>query len=423
MTQFERALVLDPVNGRTREIRDEETMQVSINKDQLDAGKRLRVSALTPVFDGKTLKDKNDLLFDETGTGISTFNSNGSSVTLSVASGEYMVREAKMFCPYFPGKSQIIETTLIDFGIQTNIIKRHGYFSSSITAPYTANYDGIYLEADGVTDNTHKLIVSKNGTETINIARSDWDDKLDGTGASGQTINFDNFNIFLIDFLWLGGFRVRFGVALNDEIIWFHTYKHSNTTNSVMMLSPNQPIRTEIRSTTGTGSITMVCCDVSTEGTNSDIVDIGRQRSINTGTSSITVATTGIFYALLGMRLKSTHRDITVLIEKINLLSTTQDSFLFELRLDPTVANTFTYNGISGSPIEYAIGASNNTVTGGVVITSGFQNQQASVNVSTKNSLRLGSTIAGVMDTFVLCVSPLSTNMDIHASIDFRKLL
>lgn len=422
MTEFQRALVLDPTNGRTREIRDEETMQVNINKDQLDAGKRIRISALTPVFDGKTLKDKNPLIFDETGTGIagSSFDTNNSGVTLSVTSGEYIVRQSKMFCPYFPGKSQIVETTLIGFGNQANIVKRHGYFSSSTTAPYTANYDGIYLEADGT---THNLKVDKNGTNTITVARASWDDPLDGSGASGQTIDFDNFNIFLIDFLWLGGFRVRFGVALNDSVIWFHTYKHSNTVNEIMMLSPNQPIRTEIRSTTGSGSITTICTDVSTEGSNNDIVDTGVQRGINTGVNAITVSTAGTFYALLGIRLKSTHKDISVLIEKLSMLSTSQDNFLYELRLNPTVSGTFTYSDVTDSSIQRAIGSgSTNTVTGGTVLSSGLQQQQASANISAKNALRLGSTIAGVMDTFVLCVAPLSQTMTIHAAMDIREL-
>ena len=48
--------------------------------------------------------------------------------------------------------------------------------------------------------------------------------------------------------------------------------------------------------------------------------------------------------------------------------------------------------------------------------------QQAVANISAKNALRLGSTIAGVMDTFILCVSPLSNTMTIHAAMDIREL-
>lgn len=188
------------------------------------------------------------------------------------------------------------------------------------------------------------------------------------------------------------------------------------------MLSPNQCIRTEIRSTTGSGSITTVCADVSTEGSNNDIVDTGIQRSINTGVNPITVATAGTFYALLGIRLKPTHKDISVLIEKLSILATSNDNFLYELRLNPTVAGTFTYSDVTDSSIQRAIGTGTNTVTGGTVLSSGLQQQQASANISAKNSLRLGSTIAGVMDTFVLCVAPLSQTMTIHAAMDIREL-
>jgi len=425
MTEFQRALVLDPTTGRSREIRDEETMQVSINKDQLDAAKRLRVSNLTPVFDGKTLKDKNALIFDETGTGIagSTYDNTTSGVKLSVTAGQYIVRRSKVFAPYFPGDSQKIDSTLINFQVETGITKQHGYFSCSTSAPYTANFDGIYIEADGVTDNTHKLKVDRDGTNTVSIPRSLWEDKLDGTGASGITIDFANFNIFLIDFIWLGGFRVRFGVAIDDVVTWFHHYRHSNTTDKVMMLSPNQPIQTIIRSTTGAGFITQVCSTISTEGTNAEVPTIGIGRTINTGTTLISCPTPGKFYALLGMKIKSTYRDIPVLLEKINLLSTSNDNFLWELRLNPTVAGTFNYSDESESAIQKAVGVTANTVTGGFAIASGYQQQSASSNNSPKNSLRLGSTIAGVMDSFVLCVSPLTSNMDIFAAIDYRNLL
>ena len=133
-------------------------------------------------------------------------------------------------------------------------------------------------------------------------------------------------------------------------------------------------------------------------------------------------ATAGTFYALLGIRLKPTHKDISVLIEKLSILSTSQDNFLYELRLNPTVAGTFTYSNVTDSSIQRAIGAGTNTVTGGTVLSSGLQQQQASANISTKNALRLGSTIAGVMDTFVLCVAPLSQTMTIHAAMDIREL-
>lgn len=93
------------------------------------------------------------------------------------------------------------------------------------------------------------------------------------------------------------------------------------------------------------------------------------------------------------------------------------------MRLNPTVAGTFTYNALVDSAIEYAIGVTANTVTGGTTISSGYQQQVGALNNSPRNSLRLGSTIAGVMDTFVLCVSPLTTNMDAFGAIDFRNLL
>ena len=89
----------------------------------------------------------------------------------------------------------------------------------------------------------------------------------------------------------------------------------------------------------------------------------------------------------------------------------------------------FTYNGQSQSAVEIAKGALANTVTGGFCLGSGLF-ASGGVNVSgatskdLSNAILLGSTIAGVVDTIVLCVRPIAgaTNIDIEGTITWREV-
>jgi len=103
------------------------------------------------------------------------------------------------------------------------------------------------------------------------------------------------------------------------------------------------------------------------------------------------------------------------------------DDFKWSLCLNPTIAGTFTYSGVDNSSIEYAKGATANVVSNrGLVIDSGFAVATGGAGATDRKfvtSLRMGSTIGGVMDEIVLCVTPLTNGADIHASLTFRELL
>jgi hypothetical protein len=53
-------------------------------------------------------------------------------------------------------------------------------------------------------------------------------DKLDGTGASGLTLDLTKPQILWIDFEWLGVGNVRCGFIINGQYIVCHTYQTAN---------------------------------------------------------------------------------------------------------------------------------------------------------------------------------------------------
>ena len=385
-----------------------------------DAGQRLRVSELTTLIDLKHLHDKQPDFIDEVlnGAATSVHSTTEARVRMSVSSnGDYAIRQTFMRFNYQSGKSQFILNTFDNFQPTTDVTKRIGYFNSSSTAPYTAGFDGIFLESDGT---TVRLKVVKTGTEVFNVAQADWDDPLDGTGSSGAVVDWENSQGAAFDFLWLGVDKIRFYLELNGNLTLIHTCQVANELVGVYMSSPNHSIRYEIRSTGGADHIDQICSSVNVEGARNRG---GKLKAFNNNQTAISLPSPLSLYAVIGTRLKTTHLDVSVDLLVFSLLGTSADNFLWELRRNPTVAGTFTFNDQTNSGVQIAVGTSANTVTGGDVIDSGYIAQRVANRDPIENALRLGSAIDGTRDEFVLCVRPITNNLSLLPSYTRREEL
>jgi len=237
----------------------------------LDAFGRLRVSSLTTYLDVKQIGGFPTLFVDTEliGTGLRLSEaSNSMSVMTVTANGDAVICQTKQRSLYQSGKSQLIFLTFYEFQSVANIQKRVGYFSSSTTTPFTTDLDGLFFQSDGT---GISINVYKTGT-TINsspVYQSSWNlDKMDGTGASGIDLNFSNSQIGVIDFEWLGVGRIRFGFSVNGLVYYCHEVLNANNIIGTYMTSSNQPLRWEIRRTSGNGlqSFNWICGSVSSEG-------------------------------------------------------------------------------------------------------------------------------------------------------------
>jgi len=388
----------------------------------IDPFDRLRVSTPYTIFDSKQLHDSQPLFWDEeTSAGPSTHIAVDACTRMAVSAtpGEYAVRQTKQRFNYQPGKGSLILLTY--YGEQVDgIRKRLGIFDGT-SADYLIPNNGIFFETDG----TLSWNICKNGTITESVSQSNWNvDKLDGTGVSGVTYNANSAQIALIDFEWLGVGRVRVGFVIDGIIRYVHYFNHANDTSfdSVYMSTPNLPLRYSIENLTGEYDDTFdhICSTVISEG---GLEETGILRSIDNGSTHLNADVVGTTYALLGIKLKALYNDITVTPKKISLLSLTNDGFKWSLKLNPVVAGTFTYSDLTYSAVQYAIGVTANTVTGGLDISSGYVSVASGVTEDLTTALRMGSTISGSIDSLVLCVTPLSANADILGSLTFRELL
>lgn len=388
----------------------------------IDAFGRARVSQVTTQFDAKQLHDNLRLFIDEEtiGTGAAAHSTTEARSQLTTAAtSDVVILQTKQRFNYQSGKSQLVFMTFDNFQAETNITKRIGYFSSSTSTPFTADLDGLFLESDGDVS----INIYKSGTLTEQTDQSSWNiDPLDGSGESGITVDWQDSQILIIDFEWLGVGRVRWGLVIDGLIVYFHESNHANSTSGVYMSSPNQPLRWELRqSGAGSGTFNVICSSVNSEGS---LNKLGKILSENLGTTHVNANSTSNKYALLGLRLQTAKVDTLVDLINYSILSTTSDDQLIEVWLNPTVAGTFTFNSVTNSSVQVAKGAADgsNTVTGGTLLYSRYITAQDATPVNLQSSIRLGMAIDGTLDEIVITCNPLSNNSDVLASIDWREL-
>jgi len=390
---------------------------ITLNPKQisLDAGGFVRVAQQTTLLDGKVLNADDALIWENVGTGTGSWAAN--KYNMNVTSGQWFIRATKRFYPYFSGKSQRIEWTFDKFGSQANVKKRFAYYSSNAVSPFASTYDGFYVENDG---STIKLYVVRAGTATLNgLAHTSWSGYANL--AEYQTIaTWDNFTVVEAKFLWLGGAVVVLSVKTSAGFVEAHRFNYSGTAQDVMMLSPNQQVRYEITSSTGSGDFRYICSQVATEGS---IDESGYGLSIY-NTSAITTNTVGTIYALIGLKKSTTYRDTAVQITDIGVsnAAVTADTGILMMIINPTLSGALTYG--ANSRIQSAL-ATNQTITAGTgrviaaVATAASSGGVASLN---KNFLAwLSSTLANAHDEFVLAYMPTTANQSVFGITNIKE--
>ena len=405
-----------------------DNLNVSINEygdtPAIDPFASLRVSTPFTIFDSKQLYDNQPLFYDES-LGGSTTSSHSTTeartrLTVTASASDFGIRQTKQRFNYQPGKGQKILLTSLTTQ-QTGVLKRFGLFDGTSTNYMTPN-NGIFFSVSGT---ELRWNIAKNGSTTESVEQADWNyDKLDGSGPSRITFNAAGTHIAIIDFEWLGVGRVRVGFVIDGIIRYVHYFSHSNTSSftSIYMSTPNLPIRYDIQSDgTGSGFIDHICSTVISEG---GLEETGISRSIDTAFTQLDANAANTTYIMLGLRLKSTHLDLTVLPEFISMISQTNDDFRWSLHLNPTYNGTLTWSDISNSGCQWARGDTTNVMTiPGTKFDSGYSKSASSIDRRIKTSLRIGSTINLTRDELILAAMPLASNADLQGSLTFRELL
>jgi hypothetical protein len=337
-----------------------------------DAFGRLRVSNPFTLFDSSHRYQDNALWNSSTATGGAvSFNANQGLVDLTVtaASGSKVLRETTKVFSYQPGKSLLVLNTFVFAGAKTNLRQRAGYFGTD---------NGIYLELNNSTLSFVERSLSTGTTTTVNQA--DWNgDKLDGSGASGFTLDISKAQIMWMDIEWLGLGTVRVGFVINGQFVTCHSFHHANLITSTYITTASLPLRIEIENTgetSGSSTLKQVCSTVISEG---GYQLYGAQKAAGTViTVPYNMAVAGTYYPLVSIRLKSTRLDSVAILTALSVLPASTGNYNWRMLAGVTTSGGSWSDPGSDSSVEYKINGT--SVSGGRILASGFISQSNQSN-------------------------------------------
>jgi hypothetical protein len=369
------------------------TIPVSIGGTNTDAFGRLRVSQPYTLFDSQN-RYAADNQFDvaTTGTGTTTFLSNEAAIKMEVTSGGVgsVTRQSFRSFPYQPGKGLLVLATFVmDSSTSANLTQSVGYFNAS---------DGVFFKRTG---STNSFVLRSSSTPTPGtpsdvrtVNQSSWNgDKLDGTGASGLTLDPTKAQILWMDFEWLGVGSVRCGFIIDGQYIVCHTFENANDITSVYMTTAILPVRYSITTTTSAVAASMkaICCTVISEGgfEQTSIDHVARRTTVFTN-----IDTTATFFPIVSIRLASGRTGAVVLPNRAQFLPITNQNYEIVLLKNPTLTGAAT-----------AISAIGTIVQTDYVTSSGSAGvSQTSFPNDYNFDLQLGASLAGVSDIYTLGV-------------------
>lgn len=401
-------------------------VEVTLPPTQSDAFGRLRVSNPLTLFDSSHRFDDNDLWSSATATGGTVvFNSNQGLVDLNVtaASGSSVTRETIKVFSYQPGKSLLIMNTFVMSPAKTGLTQRFGYYGDN---------NGFYLEQAGTTVSFVERSVVTGSLVNTPVLQANWNgDKLDGTGASGITLDLTKAQIYWMDVEWLGVGSVRMGFIINGQFITCHTFNHANIISSTYITSASLPLRCEIFNTAGTSgasTLKQICSTVISEG---GYELRGVQQAIATPiTAARTFAVAGTYYPIVGIRLKSTRLDAIVIATAISLLGTGNGkSYQWRVVNGCIISGGLWVDASAESSIQYNL--TGTSVSGGRVLASGFVNSSnqgsPSINILKEalfaNQLERNGLTGTVYELVIeMAVATTSGGEGAFASIDWEEV-
>jgi len=403
-----------------------ETIPVSIGGTNTDAFGRLRVSQPYTLFDSQN-RYAADNQFDvaTTGTGTTTFLSNEAAVKMEVTGAGVgtVTRQSFRSFPYQPGKGLLVLATFVmDSSQSLNLTQRVGYYNDS---------NGVFFQR---VDGTYSFVLRSSSTPTPGtpsdartVNQSSWNgDKLDGTGASGLTLDPSKAQILWMDFEWLGVGNVRCGFIIDGQYIVCHTFENANDITSVYMTTAILPVRYEINTTTSAVAASMkaICCSVVSEGgfEQTSIDHVARRTTILG-----TIGTT--FLPLVSIRLAAGRTGAVVLPNRVQVLPTTSQNYEVVLIKNPTLTGaTFAATVPSDSNVEFDVAAT--ATTGGTIVQSDYLASNTAGGTGSTSfanaynfDLQLGASIAGVSDIYTVAIRTVSgaTTGDALGSLSFSE--
>jgi hypothetical protein len=393
----------------------------------LDSFSRLRVSNPLVLHNSQLTYDLAPIIYEQitngTGATISHDTTNRCALMTfsSTPTGGKSYMQSYEYLPYQPGRSQLIFVTFNMIAAVANVLKFAGY---------SDGVNGIEFQLDGTTKQFKVYSGSSAGSETV--TQSSWNlDKLDGTGASGITLDITKTQILIIDIQALYVGRVRVGFDIDGVIIYAHEFLHSNIIVSPYIQTANLPVRCGM-TCTGTVSTTMnfICAAVISEGGSEDINVYGYTFQQDSGL--VSVGTGGTH--MLSLRPRTTFNGITnrtrVAFIDVEIFNGGNQSVQWQLCIGQALTGTTTYNNVNTtySSSEYNVagtlsGSPTIVIDGGYVAATGGNKTMVNTAIISRYPITLDSAgAARALGTLTLKATSFTSSQNCYASIKFREI-
>lgn len=219
---------------------------VFADSGNLDAFSRVRVSNPQTQFETQCTYSIDSTKLSATAANdgvVPAHSATTRMVTLQIAAGAAANNESLLqsyeYIPYQPGKSQLVAMTGLMAAGVAGAIKDFGYGDDD---------NGIFYRQNGTGGLQFVRRTSTSGAAVDNaVDQTNWNlDRLDGTGASGITLDPGRVFILLIDLQFLGMGRVRIGFDIDGVVIYAHEFLNANVLTLPYMQTATLPIRAQI---------------------------------------------------------------------------------------------------------------------------------------------------------------------------------
>ena len=397
--------------------------------EQVDSFGRLRVSNPVTLFDSQNRYKLNEKFFSNTiGTGTAVnYIQAQSSANLFVTSNvnDFVARESRYIFNYQPGKSLLTMCTFVMNPAKSGLVQRVGYFGSE---------NGYYIQLGSNTSPTtlfsNVYIVERSNvlgtvSETL-VAQQNWNgDKLDGTGASGLSLDITKSQIFYTDIEWLGVGSVRTGVVIDGTFINCHTFNHANLVPYTYITTACLPVRYEITNraaTSGTSNLNQICSTVLSEGG----YEPKEQLFCQLGPAGGKTVTTTTAVPLISIRLAPGRLDAIAVLKQLNVaVSTNNDLAQWTLILNGTLSGPTSW-GAHADSTNVQVDTGSDAISGGRLIEMGFA-QTGSINTSLQASFfeaQLGrNSFTGTSDIITLAAAECTASPLLFYSLAWSELI
>jgi hypothetical protein len=342
-------------------VTDSNRFPIAFDPLALDAFGRFRMSTPLTLFDSSHRYRDNGLWVTSNTAGTTyAHNANQGLVDLNLptTADAEIIRETTKVFAYQPGKSLLVLNTFVATEPKANLRQRIGYFGSQ---------NGIYFEIDGTTAYFVKRSYVTGSVVETRVAQADWNNN------TLSSLDLSKAHIMWMDIEWLGVGSVRCGFVIDGKFIHCHSFHHANIIASTYITTATLPLRYEMKNTGTTASastLKQICSTVISEG---GYNLFGIQQAVGTPVETPrTLGTTGTFYPVISLRLKSSPNrlDAIAIITALSIIPMTSGAYNWQLRATgATTGGTWVSAG-DDSAVEYNV--TGTSFAGGRVLASGF---------------------------------------------------